>query len=83
MVSFIVLHIWSNSALSFAIIILQEASFSSCLNQYIVAAMAINPITNEPYSLGYWSSQQEKPKDQRWVEWAEKYLPDFVNGIRI
>lgn len=46
------------------------------LNQYIVAAMAINPITNEPYSLGYWSSQQEKPKDQRWVEWAEKYGTD-------
>lgn len=35
--------------------------------------MAINPITNEPYSLGYWSSEQEKPKDQRWVEWEEKY----------
>ena len=43
------------------------------LNQYVVAAMAINPITNEPYSRGYWSSEQEKPKDQRWVEWEEKY----------
>ncbi|WP_300800881.1 ABC transporter substrate-binding protein [uncultured Acetatifactor sp.] len=46
------------------------------LNQYIVGSMAINPRTNEPYSFGYWSSQQEKPKEQRWVEWAEKYGTD-------
>ncbi len=52
-------------------------SDGSCkLNQYIVGAMAINPRTNEPYSFGYWSSQLEKPKDQRWVEWAEKYGTD-------
>lgn len=49
---------------------------SQKLNQYIVGAMAINPRTNEPYSFGYWSSQQEKPKDQRWVEWTEKYGTD-------
>lgn len=46
---------------------------SQKLNQYIVSSMAINPRTNEPYSFGYWSSQQEKPKDKRWVEWTEKY----------
>ena len=49
------------------------ADGSQKLNQYIVSSMAINPRTNEPYSFGYWSSQQEKPKDKRWADWAEKY----------
>lgn len=49
----------------------------SCkLNQYIVSNMAINPESNEPYSLSYWSSNLEKPKDARYVEWTEKYGTD-------
>lgn len=49
----------------------------SCkLNQYIVSNMSINPDNNEPYSLSYWSSNLEKPKDARYVEWTEQFGTD-------
>ena len=46
------------------------------LNQYIVSNMAVNPNNNEPYSMSYWSTNLEKPKDQRYVDWTEKYGTD-------
>lgn len=47
------------------------------LNQYIVSSMSINPENNEPYSLAYWSSNLEKPKEKRYSEWSEKYGADI------
>ena len=46
------------------------------MNQYIVSNMAVNPNNNEPYSMSYWSTYLEKPKDQRYVDWTEKYGTD-------
>lgn len=45
----------------------------SKLNQYISSSLSINPITGDPYSSGYWTSQLEKPKVQRAVEWTERF----------
>ena len=43
------------------------------INQWLVSANAINPLTNEPYSKQYWATYKEATMTQMKKEWQEKF----------
>lgn len=46
---------------------------NNAINQWIVSANAINPLTNETYSTNYWSTYKEETMTDMKKEWAEKF----------